>query len=178
MAQRGSAKRYAQAVFQLANEKGQLDQWAKDLTSIASVFKEAGAQSILSSRKVKPADKDKFLSETLNGISPTAMNLARILVAREGVGAAIEIALQYQDLLDKHRGVERGEIVTAVDLSPEQQSTIASTLERIVGRKVILTTRKDPIVVGGLVARVGGKVIDGSVRTKLLELQKELQSSI
>ncbi len=178
MAQTSSAKRYAQAVFHLANEKGQLDQWAKDLTSIASVFKEEGAQAILTSKKVKPSDKDRFLTETLTGIGPTAMNLARMLVAREGVGAAIQIALQYQDLLDKHRGVERGEIVTAVDLSPEQQATIASTLERIVGRKVILTTRKDPIVVGGFIARVGGKVIDGSVRTKLLDLQKELQSSI
>lgn len=178
MAQTSSAKRYAQAVFQLANEKGQLDQWAKDLTSIASVFKESGAQSILTSKKIKPSDKEKFLSETLTVVSPTAMNLARMLVAREGVGAAIEIALQYQDLLDKHRGVERGEIVTAIDLSQEQQATIASTLERIVGRKVILTTRKDPMVVGGFVARVGGKVIDGSVRTKLLELQKDLQSSI
>ncbi len=174
MAKSSSAKRYAQAVFQLALEKGQLDQWARDLTSIASVFKETGSLAILSSKKISSADKGKFLSETLTGISPEAMNLARMLVARDGVGAAVEIALQYQELLDKHRGVERGEIVVAVDLSPEQQANITKTLENIMGRKVILTTRKDPIVVGGFVARVGGKVIDGSVRTKLLDLQKEL----
>ncbi len=179
MAKTSSAKRYAQAVFQLALEKGQLDQWAKDLTSIASVFKEPGAQSILESKNVKPADKERFLSLTLGGINPLPMNLARMLIARHGVGAAMGIAIQYQEMLDKHRNVERGEIVTAIDLSPEQQTNIAAALEKIVGRKVILTTKKDPIVVGGFVARVGGKVIDGSVRTKLLDLQKELlQSSV
>ena len=178
MAKTSSARRYAQAVFQLALEKGQLDQWARDLTSLASVFKEQGAQSILESKNVKPVDKERFLSETLVGMSPIAMNLARMLVARDGVAAATEIALQYQEMLDKHRGVERGEIVAAIELSPEQQSNISSSLEKIVGHKVILSTRKDPIVVGGFVASVRGKVVDGSVRTKHLELQKELQSSI
>ncbi|MSQ32094.1 MAG: ATP synthase F1 subunit delta [Dehalococcoidia bacterium] len=179
MAKSSSAKRYADAVFQLALETGQLEQWARDLTSMASVFKESGAQSILRSKTIKPADKDKFLALTLTGISPVAMNLARMLVARDGVGAATEIAIQYQEMMDKHQGVERGEVVTAIDITPEQQKTIASSLEKIVGHKVILTTRKDPIVVAGFVARVGGKVIDGSVRTKLLELQKELlQSSV
>ena len=164
-------------MFQIALERNQLDQWQKDLTAIAGVFGYPRAEAIFTSRSIRFSDKEKLLTSLLDGISTLAMNLAKILVLKDGTGAATSIAEEYLSMLDKQRGVQRGEVLTAIDLTPEQQTIIALTLERIVGQKVALSTRKDPIVVGGFVARVGGKIVDGSVRTKLLNLQRDLQQS-
>ena len=177
MAKGSTARRYAQAVFQIALERNQLEQWQKDLTAIAGVFGDPQAAIIFTSKSIRFPDKEKLLASLFEGMNPMAMNLARILVLKDGTGAAIGIAEEYLSMLDKQRGVQRGEVVAAIDLTPEQQATMARTLEKIVGQKVALSARKDPIVVGGFVARVGGKIVDGSVRTKLLNLQKDLQQS-
>lgn len=77
-------------------------------------------------------------------------------------------------MLDEHNGVERAEIVAAVPLSSEQQQRIEAMLTGIVGKDIRATSRVEPQIIGGFVARVGDKVIDGSTRTRLDALRREL----
>ena len=77
-------------------------------------------------------------------------------------------------MLDAHRGIERAEITSAVALSDEQQTRVENLLKEMVGKEIVLTVRIDPQILGGIVARVGDRVIDGSTRTKLEGLRREL----
>jgi F-type H+-transporting ATPase subunit delta len=76
--------------------------------------------------------------------------------------------------MDTHRGIERAELVSAVALSAEQQSKVEAMLKEMVGKDISLTVRVDPTILGGIVAKVGDRVIDGSTRSKLEGLRREL----
>ena len=77
-------------------------------------------------------------------------------------------------MVDSHRGVVRAEVVTAAPLDAEQASRLAEMLRDVAGRDVVISSREDPGILGGLIARVGDKVIDGSTRTRLEGMRKRL----
>jgi F-type H+-transporting ATPase subunit delta len=77
-----------------------------------------------------------------------------------------------------HQGVVRAEVTTATNLSPERAADIENSLAAVTKRKVSLTTRVDPTVIGGLVARVGGTVYDASVATQLEKMRQRLTEGL
>ena len=81
---------------------------------------------------------------------------------------------EYQRLLDAFRGVQRAEVVTAVELTREDQLAIETRLSEVTGKKVVITAKVDPTVIGGVVARFDGKLLDGSTRSKLEALKKQI----
>lgn len=85
------------------------------------------------------------------------------------------IADGYQRLLDSYRGIERAEITTAVPLDEEDKQRLEERLGAIVGKKAVLKPKVDSSVIGGIVARIGDKLLDGSTRSQLMALKKELQ---
>jgi F-type H+-transporting ATPase subunit delta len=87
-----------------------------------------------------------------------------------------DIADEYQRLLDSYRGIEQAEVTTAIELDDEDRRKLEERLELVVGKKVVLKPRVDPAVLGGIVARIGGKLLDGSTRSKLMALKKALAS--
>ncbi len=174
MARRAQAKRYAQAVFQIALEKGELDRWQSDLKKIASLEQEIVLVRLLESPKVSFGDKVRLLSERFADINPLALNLVCLLVARGRLGLLGEIAEEYQRLLDSYRGIEPAEVITAVPLEDEDKRKLEEHLSDIAGKKVIIYPKVDPALVGGIVARFGGKLLDGSTRSRLEALKKEI----
>ena len=174
MPRKAHARRYAQAVFEVALEKKELEQWQSDLQKIVDAVIDANFLAALESPKLKLDDKTKLLSKRLGDISPLALNLVRLLITRAGIGMIGEIAEEYQRLLDNYHGIEPAEIVTAVPLDDEDIQRLTKNLSDLVGRKVVLKSRVDPDVIGGIVARVGGKLLDGSTRSKLAALRREL----
>jgi F-type H+-transporting ATPase subunit delta len=174
VARRAQAKRYAQAVFQIALEKGELDRWQSDLKKIASLEQETVLVRLLESPKVPFGDKVSLLSERLADINPLALNLACLLVARGRLGLLGEIAEEYQRLLDSYRGIEPAEVITAVPLEDEDKRKLEERLSDIAGKKAIIYPKVDPALVGGIVARFGGKLLDGSTRSRLEALKKEI----
>ena len=116
-----------------------------------------------------------LIAETLgDSVSDLARNLISLLASRNSARLLPSITESYQEMLDEHNGVERAEVISAVPLSDEQQQRIEAMLTGIVGRDISATSRVEPQILGGFVARVGDKVIDGSTRTKLEELRREL----
>ena len=103
-----------------------------------------------------------------------ARNLAGLLASRNAAGTIPDIADHFERMLDAHRGVVRAEVTTAVELGQEHIDRLASTLGEAVGANVVIGTRVDPTVIGGVVARVGDRLVDGSVRTRLQEMKREL----
>ena len=174
MARRAYARRYSQAAFEIALEKKELDRWQADLKKIVSVAGDTVFMALLESPRFHFDDKARLLSERLEGINPLALNLALLLVTRGRLGIIGDIADEYQQLLDRYRGIESAEVATAVPLDDKDKVKLAEHLSTIVGKKVVLKCEVDPGVIGGIVARIGGKLLDGSTRSKLMVLKREL----
>ena len=169
-----AAKRYARAAFEVALDHRALDRWSDDLQLIAAVADDAEALAFLGNTKVPLVQRYRLLESTLKGIDPLAMNLARLLVAKGRAGLAPQIAEAYLGLVDEHRGIAHATVVTAVPLSDTERKAVESRLGEVSGKQVIAHLEVDPEIVGGLVARIGDKVIDGSTHGKLLALRQSL----
>jgi F-type H+-transporting ATPase subunit delta len=169
-----AAKRYARAAFEVALDHGALDRWSDDLQLIAAVAGDAQALALLANTKVPLAERYRLLEATLGGLDPRAMNLARLLVAKGRAGLAPQIAEAYLGLVDEHRGIAHATVVTAVPLSDAERQAVEKRLGEMSGMQVIAHLEVEPDIVGGLVARIGDKVIDGSTRGKLLALRRSL----
>ena len=174
MAKKTYARRYSQAVFNIAREKNELDKWQSDLKKIATLGDDAQFIAFLENPKVRFEDKAKLLSKWLGKVNPLALNLVYLLVTKGRLGMVADIADEYQRLLDGYRGIEQAEVTTAIKLDDEDKRKLEKRLEAMVGKKVVLKPKVDPDVLGGVVARIGGKLLDGSTRSKLMALKKAL----
>ena len=170
-----SARRYAQAVFQIAVESDELERWLDDLTQLADSITNEEFRQTLSAPRISMAQKESLIRESLgSSVSPLALNLICLLASRGQVQVLPGIADRFQEMLDGHQGVERAEVVSAVALSDGQQDQVNQMLNELSGKDVRLTTRVDPEILGGLVIRIGDRVMDGSARTRLQNMRREL----
>ena len=174
MAKRVYPRRYSQAVFEIALETKELDRWQSDLRKIASLGEDAEFMAFLESPKAHFGDKARLLSEQLGDINPLALNLVYLLVTRARLSMIGDIADEYQHLLDSYRGIEQAEVITAIPLDDEDKLRLAQHLGTVVSKKVVLKPEVDPSLIGGIIARIGGKLLDGSTRSKLAALKREL----
>ena len=174
MAKRAYARRYSQAVFQIAVEREELDRWQSDLNKIASLGEDAELIALLENPKLRLDAKVRLLSERFGDINPLALNLVYLLVVRGKLSMVGEIADEYQRLLDSYYGIERAEVITAIPLVDEDKAWLVEHLGAIVDKKVIIESEVDSSLLGGIVARIGGKLLDGSTRSRLEALKREL----
>lgn len=174
MARRIYAKRYSRAVFEIAQKTGELDRWQSDLEKIASLSEDATFIAWLESPKFHFDDKAKLLREQLGDISPLALNLIYLLITRGGLSMVGDIANEYQRLLDSHRGIEQAEVTTAIPLDDEDKLKLEEHLSATIGKKIVLKPEVDSSLLGGIVAKIGDKLLDGSTRSKLVALNREL----
>ena len=170
-----SARRYAQAVFEIASESNELERWLDDLTLLADSITNDEFRQTLAAPRISMAQKEALIRESLgSSVGPLALNLMALLTSRGQAGMLPGIADRFQEMLDAHQGVERAEVVSAVSLTGEQQQQVTQMLTELSGKDVRLTTRVDPEILGGLIIRVGDKVMDGSARTRLQNMRREL----
>ncbi|NQW17943.1 MAG: ATP synthase F1 subunit delta [Chloroflexi bacterium] len=174
MAGRPTARRYAQAVFQIALENDALDQWSSDLDQIAEALGDSDFFAFLEAPQVPERVKLQGIDTVLVGVSGLARNLVGVLVDHRSVRFAVNVRDQYGALLDRHRGVARATVTTALPLTDEQRGRVRDLLGELVGAKVDATEDVDPQIVGGIIARVGDHLIDGSVTTKLRNMKNAL----
>ncbi len=170
----GSGKRYAQAIFQISLENNTLDSWMADLKSLEEAARDPVFAVIMDSPRIPFSDKERVARRRLEGIQPLALNLALLIISKGKVELTGSLTTEYERLLNAHRGIEHATVTTAVSLSEEEEEAIASKLGQVTGKKIILETEVDPSIIGGMVARVGDKIIDGSTRAKLQAMKRSL----
>ena len=171
------AKRYAQAAFEMAQEKQELNVWQSDLRKVAGLARDEAVYALLDNGETPFEVKAKTLTERLGDIHPEVMKMVSMLVAKGRLGMIDDISGEYQQLVDGHRGVEgveTAEVTTAVPLDEADQLKIAQRITEIVGRPVVLKPKVDSEVIGGMIIRIGDRLIDGSVRSRLATLKREL----
>jgi len=175
MAKIPSGRRYAQAVFQIALEHDNVEEWINDLSVLVDVQGDSGFISLMNSPEITIEDKEKIIKGILGGVTGEfAVNLMYILASRGQITDLPHIAESYQELVDDERGIERVAIVSAVQLPKRETDEIATTLEKIVKRKLDVTTKIDESIIGGFIAYLGDRLIDGSVKSQLRDLRRTL----
>jgi F-type H+-transporting ATPase subunit delta len=168
------AKRYAQAVFEIAKESNELDQWLQDLQRVGLLSQDAEFVSYMQSPKTSFDIKSKLLSNQVKELNPLVMNLMLLLTSKGKFGLISAIRVEYENLLNDYRGIEKAEVITAVPLEEIEKKSLVSSLEALSGKKIILSVKVDSSIIGGIVIKVGGKLIDGSTSSRLSALKGEL----
>jgi F-type H+-transporting ATPase subunit delta len=173
-AEGSAARRYADAVFEIAESEGRLDEWAQELELLAGIFSGNEVISWLANPSVPASDKDSLIQTGLASAGEGIRNLARLLVSRGRAPLAPGILAAYQQRLDAVRGIAHAVVTTAVPLSTEETAAVNQRLASLTRRQVKMETAVDPSIIGGIVVRIGDKLIDGSTRARLQELKRRL----
>ena len=174
MARVASAKRHAQAVFQIALDSNEVEMWRSQLNTIATTLTDPELSAILENPKVHLSDKVQLISRCLPEVNELALNFAYFLVARQRLSILDQIVAEYERMADAHQGLEHAEVITAIPIDEEDKEKLAQRLATITGKQIVLAADIDPTIIGGFVARVGDKLIDGSTRARLESLKKRL----
>ena len=177
MIQQIAAKRYAEAALLLARESGNEEAWSAGLQTMAALFGDPQARAVLENARVPLADKLKLVEAALAGVDRLVLNLARLLLRRRRTTLGPQIAEAFQELLDEEQGISHAVVTTAVPLSEEDVKAVTRRLSELTGRQVIVETRVDEGLLGGLVARIGDRLIDGSTRSRLAALKRQLEGA-
>jgi len=169
-----SGKRYAQAAFELALKKNELESWQAGLKKMAELSGNEELMALLQSPRIPFDAKEDLLRKQLGETHPLITNLALLLVGKGIFRLAGDIFKQFTDFLDAHRGIERAKVTAAVLLTDKDKETISSRLGKFVDRKVAIDAQVDASLIGGFIARIGDMLIDGSIRQRLESLKKSL----
>ena len=176
MPSRLSGQRYAQAIFELALENEQLEQWDQDLRLAADVLGDEEFGLFLRHAEVPLERKTAAIEAVLAEAHPLVRNLVALLVNRGGVDAMREVQEGYSELLDERLGRQRVEVTTAVPLEYAELERIANFVAQLVGREVVLSTRIDESILGGLIIQIGDRLLDGSTSSALERMRQNVRS--
>lgn len=170
----GSARRYADALFAIAGERRTVDAWADELNRIASVAREPLATRLLGSPALGAKRKRQVIESLAGPLSKETLALVEILLERKRGELVPALAEAFAERMRQQRGIELAEVTTATELNEEDRQLVARWLGGYLGRTVELQNHVDPEIIGGVVARVGDRLIDGSVRGRLEALRRQL----
>lgn len=173
-----AARRHARAAFQIALERNELDKWRGDLEQLSQALKDPLIFAFLENPKVHLDSKAKVLRHGLEGINPMVLNLALLLVSRGRLNIIADIAQEYGRMVDEKKGIAHADVTAAVSLSSDDEEKLARRLGDIIGSKVLVSTGVSPEIIGGLVIKVGDKLIDGSTKSQFRALKKTMGGSL
>ncbi|MBV9617435.1 MAG: ATP synthase F1 subunit delta [Ktedonobacteraceae bacterium] len=173
------ARRYAGAIFDLAIKQNTLDRTLEDVKEIAQLFSIRKLSYLLREPKVPTKRKETALRQALaNKVLPTSLNLALLVVQRDLVEVMPNIASELEQRVLDYRNQAVANVTTAAPMDAAQQDLVKRALEQETGKSIIMQTHVDPTILGGVIARVGDQVIDGSIRYRLSALQQRLLTGV
>ena len=166
-------------MFQIALEHDSLDVWVDDLQTLADLLDDKEVAAFLDAPQVPEARKLETIQQLLgDSVGALAANLLRLLATRNMTLLIPAVLEQFTEMVDRHRGIEWADVTTAVPLDNAQQKEVSRLLSGIVGSEVSLRTYVEPELIGGIVARLNDRVIDGSVRSKLRNMHRQVVEQI
>jgi F-type H+-transporting ATPase subunit delta len=171
---RGSAKRFAHAIVELAREEKSFDAWQHDLHELRAAVSDETVVTFLGSPNVSAAEKIKTIEQVLGDLRPESRNLLRMLVERRQTDLIPDIADLFDEAVLEERGITLADITTADKLNEHGQAAVGELLKVITGKDVEIRAHTDPSIIGGIIVRMGDQLIDGSVINQLRRLRARL----
>jgi ATP synthase F1 delta subunit len=176
MAELAVAMTYGEALFGAAKDLNKVDEFAKDLKDLESVFEsEPDFYTFLSSPSIPAKDKKQVIREVFEGKTETEfINFLNVLIDKCRINAYSQIVKVYDELVSRAEGYSYGRIVSVNPLTPQQLSKFEEETAKLLNVKVHLKNETDPGLIGGVVIYIEGKIIDASVRNRLQTLAGSL----
>jgi F-type H+-transporting ATPase subunit delta len=169
------ARRYATAIFEISRRQNTVDRTLDDVREIAKLFAQRKLAYLLREPKIPMQRKETAIRQALaSRVLPTSLNLALLVVQRELVDIMQNIARELEQLVLDYKNQAVAEVITATTMDEAQLTHIKQALERRTHKTILMQTKVQPEILGGVIARVGDQVIDGSIRYRLSALQQQL----
>ena len=178
MAKRDSApRRYSEAAFEIADRDDTIERWRRDLDEAAAELEaDADLKTVLANPAL-PLDQRRTVAERVfDGLSRPARNLVLVLVQRGRIEQLPRVAAEFRRLDDLRQGITNATATSAAPLTDTEVRALTARLEQMTGGRIALQTDVDEGLLGGLVVRVGDRLIDGSVRGRLERLRNQIVS--
>jgi F-type H+-transporting ATPase subunit delta len=163
------AKRYARAVFEVAQERGLVDQIEQDLVLVSNaVLENKGISKILNHPQVSKESKKDLVSQIFqNAVSAETLNFLHLLLDNDRQNLLSSIVRFYTAIANEARGIADAIVTTAKPLSAEEESKIAEQFGKQIQKKLRIQTVVDPSILGGVIVKIGDRLYDGSIKSKL-----------
>lgn len=171
------AKRYARAFFEVAEEEGGIEKFYNELSVFLSLMEENKDFREFLANPIFDQDEKKQVVDTILGqmsVSGITANFLRLLTDKRRIVLLKDIVDSYREMMDEALGIVRVEVKTAFSLTDELQKDLQSRLEKLTGKRVVMTVLEDRSLLGGIVVRIGDTVYDNSVRTQLNNIRNLL----
>ena len=173
------ARRYAKALFALGKEQGKTEEYSGLLAGIAALYDDsaAGVGDAVTNPLYPLEVRQKVMARIAESAQADAImtSFLNLLIDKKRADILPDIAEEMQVLVDLDRNISHGSITSAIALDQALLDKIQATLEKLTGKKVILATQVDPSIIGGIIAKVGDLVLDGSIRTQLNGLKESIK---
>ena len=172
------SRRYAKALILIGQEDGQAEQYNAELESVVGLFDtQEDFETALINPLFNKNDRKKVLEAVLaaTDLSEIMKSFLILLFDKGRIGFLREIASYYKDLADELKGVVKASIVSATELSSEAVEKIKESLSKKTGKTIVLNVEQDPGLIGGVVTKIGDLVMDGSVKTQLMNMRETLK---
>jgi ATP synthase F1 delta subunit len=170
-----AARVYAEALFDVAREKGKLDSIREQLAQFADALdSDRELQVFFFSPYFSSAEKREGLGRALSGAELELVNFLELLIEKQRMPAAFRIRREFEEMWKRENRRIDVTVTSAVELDPEVVGKIGEEIERQTGRKVELASRVDEEILGGIVLQVGNMVLDASIRSRLEKLRKSV----
>lgn len=172
------ARRYAKALLLIGKEDGQAEKYREELDGITGLISgERQLEQAISNPLYDAAGRKKVLQAVVEktGLSDVMRAFLFLLFDKGRIGFLTNINDFYQKLADELKGIARATLVSATELSDEAIEKIQEALSRKTGKNIQLEVKQDPSLIGGIVTRIGDLVLDGSIKTQLLNMRESLK---
>ena len=171
-----AAKRYVQALTEIAQESNTFDAWQRDLDTLAALVSDDEVLSYFTSPSVQVEQKLKTAESVLGDAQPEARTLLRMMIERRRLRLLPDIASLFAEEVLSSKGIVTVDVTTADALDDAGEQLVRERLKGIVGKDVELRLHTDANIIGGIVARIGDQVIDGSVLNQLRRLRAAMNA--
>ncbi len=173
-----AARRYAEAAFELGRSTDSLDAWERDLATIDAAFGEPVLRSLVEHPGVAYPVKERVVRRVMGTVvGAQALSLALLMVRRGRAPALSRMVSHFGELLRRERGIALAEVHSALPLDDAQRAELARRLGEMTGQRIEMHVSVDAGLIGGIAVRIGDRLIDASVRSRLERLRTRLTTA-
>jgi F-type H+-transporting ATPase subunit delta len=169
-----AARRYAEAAFEIGRSDRTLDTWEHDLERLSSALADEQLRTLVEHPAVAYADKERVVRRVVGDVSPEALNLVLLMVRRGRPGAIGRMVEHFGELVRRHRGVALAEVRTPLPMEEAQREAVMERLHELTGDEIQINEVVDESLIGGITVRIGDRLYDASVRSRLERLRARL----
>jgi len=172
-----AARRYARAVFEVAEQDGRIDEWSNRLARVRELLDDPRLAAVLSNPTIPAEQRDELISANPHVLDGEGTNLARLLVESGRMDEAGGIEEEFHRLADADAGRVSAIVTTAIELERADRERLQRELSKRLNKEVRLSVVVDPRIVGGLKLQYGDRVVDASVANRLQQLRRRLAAT-